>query len=704
MSPAHKNPSYKNRIAVAPYNFVPLPEAILTLNTPLPKQDRYDPEYLTGKLNCTLKTASPLYVRAAQTLTEYSQKNGDGKTIPPSSDFFYGETKETLLIPGSSLRGMLRNLVEVVSYSRIAPATKNPLFFRTVDVSSIGKAYGKRMSGGNAGEQGWFTLANAGYMELRDGDYFIRPAKEILKTQHYRVQEEIALKAKIPNLTNMAIRKDNGKWGPNKNYHWVPPYPIWFKPVAPTSHLPESPTFYAEVTEIHIQAQKPAGQDWERGYFIASGWVPSPRGGKGKRRHWIIGPPSTDDKLLIPISDEDIELYEAGGRTRTIDNEKMSIVENLKKSGKPIPCFYAFWEDGDGQRRVAFGHTGMFRLPYQQSPGQLQPDTLIKTEGYDLAESMFGYVDQSKSERKAVAGRVFVTDAKLIDDYNQALMDEMILSDQALSSPKPTTIQHYLTQSDPDHPENLKHYDSKPNMETSLRGHKFYWHVGTSADVAKRLARAPQLRPNEKPNRFKPVKEDQSFTFEIQFENLRSAELGALLWVLDKAADPQYRLKIGMGKPYGLGSIEIKYEAFLTNRGVRYGKLINAGGWNDGLVTENVNRTIDDAKNRFNEFVLKDKRVNPSNVKNVDELPRIKELLALLTWQGRPSEDKTRYMELDEFTGRKHIFPELQGRPSRRPVLPTASKVIDNHWFKGLPEEEPRTRQTRPISKKQYRG
>ena len=62
----HKNPSYKNRVAVAPYNFVPLPETILTLDNP-PSNDRYDPDLLTGKLSCTLTTSSPLYVRAART-------------------------------------------------------------------------------------------------------------------------------------------------------------------------------------------------------------------------------------------------------------------------------------------------------------------------------------------------------------------------------------------------------------------------------------------------------------------------------------------------------------------------------------------------------------------------------------------------------------------------------------------------------------
>jgi len=692
MTSVHKNPSYKNRVAVAPYNFVPLPEAVLTLKDTPPPHDRYDVNLLTGKLSCRLTTASPLYVRAARTLDEYNHKNGDDKSEPITpSDPYYGQTKDELLIPGSSLRGMLRNLVEVVSYSRVSSVTKKTLFFRTVDVSSIGKAYGKRMSGGDAGEQGWYTLAKAGYMEVKNGDFFIRPAKELFGTQHYRVKEDIALKA-IPNLKNMAYKKDNGKWAPNKDYRWTR-QPVWFKPVAPTSHLPESPTYYADVTEVIVQENKPDGSGWERGYFMAGGWVPSPKSGRGKHRHWIIGPHSEDETNLIRISDEDIELYKehTGGFTQAVDRNKMSVLP--AKAGQSIPCFYTFWKDEDGQERLAFGHTGMFRLPYQQSPGQMLPDAIKNVDGYDLAEAMFGFVDQGKSERGAVASRVFVMDAKFDGDPKQAIMNEKVFSDQALSGPKPTTVQHYLNQSDPDHPENLKHYDSNANSETSLRGHKFYWHAGASADFERRLARAPQQRPTDKLNRFKPVKEDQNFTFDIHFENLRPEELGALLWVLDKAADPHYRLKLGMGKSYGLGSIGITYDVSLTNRALRYVSLFEDDNWNTGLISKTEkNSKIDESKKRFSDFVLLDERVNSGNAKDIDELPRIKELLALLNWMDRPSEEKTRYMELDEFTGRKHIFTELTGRPSRRPVLPTPTKVIDNHWFAGLPGEEPRSK------------
>ncbi len=696
MNTQHKNPSYKNRVAVAPYNFVPLPEAILTVDAP-PPHDRYDSSLHTGKLRCTLTTASPLYVRAARTWEEYSHRDTEGKADPVTpSDPFYGETKETLLIPGSSLRGMLRNMVEVVSYSKIAPVTKQPLFFRTVDVSSIGKAYGKRMSGGDAAAQGWQTLSNAGYMELdQNGDYFIRPALEFFGAQHYRIEQEIVLRA-IPELKNMAAQKENGKWGPNRDYRWLRKE-LWFKPAAPVSHLPESPTFFAEVEEISVQEKKPAGDGWQPGWLIAGGWVPSPKGGRGKHRHWIIGPPNPDDNLRIQVSDEDIDLYKerTGGFTQAVDRGKMSVLP-LSRNPAPIPCFYTTWTDEEGTPRLAFGHTGMFRLPYQKAPGDMLPDNLKSVEGLDLAEAMFGFVDQKKSERAFIAGRISVTDAFLQsdqDDPKNAMLDPITLSDQAMSGPKATTIQHYLNQSDPDHPDQLKHYDSNPNTETALRGHKFYWHVGSAGDLQKRLERAPKFDPanraNDKSNRFKPVKENQLFVFDIHFENLRAQELGALLWVLDKAANPKYRLKLGMGKSYGFGSIGVSFDAHLDNRAKRYEGFFDSTDWT--LPDEQKQAQLEAAKNAFEQFVLANANINPNNAKSVEDLPRIKELLALLSWESSPAEEKTRYMELDEFTGRKHISDGISGRPSRRPVLPSATKVADHQWFAGLPNEEPRS-------------
>ena len=57
--------------------------------------------------------------------------------------------------------------------------------------------------------------------------------------------------------------------------------------------------------------------------------------------------------------------------------------------------------------------------------------------------------------------------------------------------------------------------------------------------------------------RDRPVRAGVSFSFDIRFENLSTVELGAVLWVLRIAADERYRLKLGMGKPLGLGAVHI---------------------------------------------------------------------------------------------------------------------------------------------------
>lgn len=154
---------------------------------------------------------------------------------------------------------------------------------------------------------------------------------------------------------------------------------------------------------------------------------------------------------------------------------------------------------------------------------------------------------------------------------------------KVLSSPKPTTFQHYLTQGKPNNPDRLSHYDS-PRGSTTLRGHKFYWHKGA---ILPDDYKAPESDYNEHKSQYspavKPIREDQIFNFDITFENLRPEELGALLWVLDKAGDPDYRLKIGMGKPYGLGSVSIESKTNFENRVQRYGKLFTDKKWHSAL-------------------------------------------------------------------------------------------------------------------------
>ena len=109
-----------------------------------------------------------------------------------------------------------------------------------------------------------------------------------------------------------------------------------------------------------------------------------------------------------------------------------------------------------------------------------------------------------------------------------------------LSSPKPTTFQHYLTQSN-DHIRDLNHY----NRPAAIRGNKLYWHKSgknwEETDQKEIDYHATQY------TKIKPVRPGVQFKGRIRFENLSDIELGALLFVLDLPEGCSH--KLGMGKP-----------------------------------------------------------------------------------------------------------------------------------------------------------
>jgi hypothetical protein len=91
----------------------------------------------------------------------------------------------------------------------------------------------------------------------------------------------------------------------------------------------------------------------------------------------------------------------------------------------------------------------------------------------------------------------------------------------------------------------------------------------------------------------RPVRSGLRFTFSIAFDNLRVEELGALLYALkpvavddtwDETAQPVVHT-IGMGKPYGLGTVTIAPSLTIDQRYSetgspgRYAKLFEGKRW-----------------------------------------------------------------------------------------------------------------------------
>lgn len=640
MNPKHIDNIPNDRRAIAPYNFVELPEKVLEAED-LPSGDRYHLERHTGRIECTLTTESPLYIRCGLTTEEF-QAGTEAKDLP---DFFYTDPKsksDRPVIPGSSLRGMLRTLVEIISFSKIERVSaRQHFFFRAVATTenddSLAQAYKKYINPQNV---------KAGYLKKEGDRWFVCPAKSLKGVTFAWVKEEDLSTLDFPTLIKM-----------NEPGYLPQCISVSFKNI----NKNKNNRYFAE------DVSQPNTHPMNNGMLVSSGNMKQSDDSSKKttrRNHCIVFQQSPNRLEIDPIAVQ----YYCDALT---DFQKSNPFDsNLGVLQDSLPIFYCHPQNG--KVVTLFGHSPNFRIPYSpQGDGKAAsavdfiPDGLGKSDKIDLADAIFGFIKDKQpgeEQSKARSGRVFISDGICEQTTHDSIwLTDNTITPKILASPKPTTFQHYLVQTS--YAKNdLKHYASKPEKDTIIRGHKLYWHKGSSPAIQ-------HENPNEvsdtQKTEIKPIKPGVDFQFTIYFDNLTDVELGALLWVLDIAKDEKYRLSLGMGKPLGMGAVKIESKLYLSKRNRRYSSLFDGLNWAIGEEFEdNLDYPI-----LFENYVLEKIR----QTGKFRDIERIQMLLAMLSWQDSPSVDKTRYMEIE-----RQKQP-LDGDPNEyktRRVLPTPLEVI----------------------------
>ncbi len=659
--PKQTQPSSRRK-AKAPYNFVRLPEMIPWTPQDPPAMDRYHEhdERYTGHLTCTLTTASPLYVRCGVTPAE-AKAGSEAKDRP---DFFYTDPHtRNPVIPGASLRGMLRTLVEIVSYSKVQPVTDQArMTFRAVARQKpLDKPYEEAL--GKYGKK-----VKAGYVQQRGDRWYIQPA---------HTPRSVGLPEKKAYLTvkDHQVREED-----------LPGF-------IPFNHPDYQPQYHRVGFDAEIRHGKRGKYVWVanvaapdvggecEAMLVGTGNMAETADDASKtprKRYALVLPPNRKAQA-IPIAEQAVEDY----RASLTDFQTEPPFD--KRTGCLVPDRPIFYVEEQGEV-IAFGHCPNFRIPAWLSGSDSQraatpldfvPEQLHNPEQTDLVEALFGYVDEDAKERAvARAGRVAVTDATLLDDPDDVWLTKQGLIPKILATPKPTTFQHYLVQ--PASQESLlRHYGSPTPDETVIRGHKLYWHKGDvnraaiEAEDAELRGRA-QLPPDDTQHTvIQPVRSGVHFRFDLHFENVAAEELGALLWLLEIAQDDDYRLKLGMAKPLGMGAIRVESDLHLTDRTARYTQLFTDDGdaWATGE-RDDAQTIWKDAVAAFETWLLKhnaEDSINPHKKDTVAELTRIEMLLALLRWPG-PAREETRYLQIEH--------PQNDNEYRSRPVLPTPLQVM----------------------------
>jgi len=652
MNPKHISKVPDHLKAIAPYNFVELPEKVVeVLPESLPKENRYyakSENRYTGTIECNLTTESPLYIRCGLTTEEFNC----GAESKDLADFFYTNPSEKStkpVIPGSSLRGMIRNLVEIISFSKINQLLKKQLVYRAVgERTSLGEKYRESLlkdEGGNA----YSFLMQAGFMTRQGSSWTIRPANEIIDGVSFaRIEKDDILRERL------------SLWHNTRNAYEIS---VTVEPVCLHPHNERRVKLrYAKATRINNGVINAV--------VVKTGYAPR------KHMEFVFGLPKSDSNNDITIPNEMIQEY----KEQITEGQKLLLGEEAVLQ-EMQPVFYILQEN----KLVFFGHAMMFRLPYKESVEKFVPDELRNSETIDIAESIFGWVKEEKSNQYQFRGsRIFVTDAVCVTTAQNIWETgdpNISIRPKILGSPKPTTFQHYLVQTSAD-PKELQHYAKQPKLETVIRGHKLYWHKGSSPPI-----RIESQASETQTTTIKPIKKDIAFKFKIYFENLTDIEIGAILWILNIAHSDKYSLKLGMGKPLGMGAVKIVPQLYLSERTYQYKKLFESNQWAIQSVKEEHTAFVQAfEKHILDNISIEDypKGKNRGEIDRISQLPRIEMLLAMLTWdKALDIDQETRYMEIERDINKFHIGQLKPGDKNKtineykkRPVLPTPLQVI----------------------------
>lgn len=517
------NSRYPSTPASASYNFVRLPSHVIPAEfydgnfegVTKDVMDAYRDHVTqtgthTGYIDLTITTETPLFIGGPS-------KQEDTTPL----EFYGGQNNPT--IPGSSLKGMVKEIFKIVTASSFRPYQRGTglgdfedryLYFRDIAsaIKPLKEYYASRMMNPIKNGAGLSTpKATPGFIiQTANNEYYAVPS--VAKKIYYEAEKELVAKQRTPSID------------------WTHTY-----------------------VNVHVGAMR------------------------SKRTFMRITKPCNFDKR-IPIPQSCIESYADDKNRGTLD----LLDKKTGKSGEAakeythstdvkfvVPCYFTE-KDGVVEH---FGHGRYYRIAYDLKISDHLPNSLERhNNGVDLCDSVFGYGDNW-------AGRVSFSDAHVQGTLKMCPSDYP----HPLMGPNPTSFQLYLNQDVDDH----NTYNHWGHEHASLRGYKMYWHQPlekaknwTRTVEEKEIKGTRKIRPVDRGVTF-----TSRIHFERLSDVELGALLMSLN--LDKYSGGQRRTyyKLGMGKSIGFGSIKLNTEVTIFDNNSRYAALFENDAWNTGKST-----------------------------------------------------------------------------------------------------------------------
>lgn len=515
-------------IISAPYNFVPLtskvhiPSWSREVSHDFPFADGF-----SGELQYTLTADTPLLVGGKQ-IKSTESKPGSVKPMQLPDG--------TYAIPGSSLKGMVRSVIEIAGFGRMRMVDEVRPSLR--DISKSDTVYATRVR----------DKVRTGFLRRRaDGVQEIVPCK-MLRLDHRDL--EVALGIKAPKTIFPARMSVKAK------------YEAWDEACRSAGKNPRSLRF-----DLGADAKAPTRlfEGAIQGVPVFTGQINDSTRPHGKRRDFVFYARDADHAIEVSRDAWRDFLRIHGDEDGGDENGKSAMSwpgywKSKYRVGEDVPVFY-LQDKINNKDLLRIGLAYMPKLAgdfssldmiehvspeHRQAPGA--------AHGYDLADLLFGAVN-GDSQTDALRGRVSLETALAVGSPKVVAQTETILN-----SPKPSYFPNYVTQQADPRTWKLKsdqyatYLESSQSKAPTLRGFKRY-PVRPLSDVQVQSLTDEQRKKCKMQVKLHTLTEGTRFIGRIVFHNLKPEELGALLWALTWGGKTHLRHSLGMGKPFGFGQV-----------------------------------------------------------------------------------------------------------------------------------------------------
>lgn len=625
---SNKNNNNVNSYVGAPYNFVPFNETVIEVDADrMPVHDKVSEGLLTGEIDYTLIAKTDIIV-----------DDGNGN--------FHRNLKGRYSIPGSTMRGLIRNNVQILGLSSFDDDIDDyRLMYRNVANGAEKRFYNdvlgaKQISiSPESKPVGVLTNVKGGYIVKRGGEYYIyktiidKLASNLNAMNYYVLSERNVEnnRAAYPFLTNHPeVMQHNIQKGFRKEESKGK---VQYKGEKNASYIPGYYEVSYEVTNIkNISKLGEPGEFSNRGYLVATGPM------NDKKALYVI-PEIDEKKPPIEISAGDVNSFKVDfeNKKNTLKRFKNTAFFNLPSQNNEFkPVFYV---ELDG--KLYFGFTPRIRLFYEYSikDGYKQDKC-----SFDYARSIFGCINGKTGYKSKVsfADAIAVSDCKLAGT-----------AFPVLAGPKPTSYLDYIQQTDGSTTYNTSGFE--------LRGVKQYW-------LHKNLVPIERSENQKITSSFNPLKAGVKFAGKVRFQNLTKDELGLLVWSI-KLNDNSW-MNVGKAKAYGYGAIaiaDVKVKTLDLEKAYSFD--VDLG--DNPMVDVDATDLVEEYKKCVNAKLVGQK---------IDNLRAVKDFFAMKDSTRIPDNKNTRYMRL----GDRNTDKEYQIRMSKKAPLKSVTEVIEGKQSKHL--------------------